>query len=388
MRQKAEAPVEGERFPPHDGRAVAHVEGQQIVFLRVESDQIPAGECSLEVLQQHRVLAYGVDSHPGDRLRLEADAVTPAENLRMRHRLEVAVHQQPPVRAYRQAGICEKSRRLNAHCHKEEVTRPGRARGRAHRARLGGFDLLALDKANPQADKPAHRLAPHRRIETRQQPLPGDQSDLRRSGGILHQPAQVGGDLQAGRPAAGDHDKKLSLLERGDDPVAGVEQLFNGLDRNHRLVGRHPAIDRHAAAGVEGGDVVRDLIPPLPVQFFFYGIHPGHHVLDEIRPAGERHVLYVETNFLGPVDAGEHAGAHAGVIVMRTGADHGDAMAGRSEVGQLFQDRHVGMSCAHEDQVFRHGKNRSRLGVWIFGFGWVFGCLAALNGKTPKYPDT
>jgi hypothetical protein len=40
--------------------------------------------------------------------------------------------------------------------------------------------------------------------------------------------------------------------------------------------------------------------------------------------------------------------------VQRAGADHRDAVAGRREVGQAFQDHHVGVTGAHENQVFTH----------------------------------
>ena len=61
-------------------------------MLGSEGDEVPTGEGPLQVLQQHRVLAHRVDPHPGERPRLEADAVPAAENLRMRHRLEELVH--------------------------------------------------------------------------------------------------------------------------------------------------------------------------------------------------------------------------------------------------------------------------------------------------------
>ncbi len=134
--------------------------------------------------------------------------------------------------------------------------------------------------------------------------------------------------------------------------MARVEKPFDRFDRDHRRVRRNPFVDRHAAAGVEGGDVVSDALPALQLQFFAHRVHPDHQVLDEARPAGDCHLLHVEADFLWPVDTGEHAGPHAGVIVQGAGADHGDAMAGRREVGQLFQNRHVGMSGTHEDQVF------------------------------------
>jgi len=38
----------------------------------------------------------------------------------------------------------------------------------------------------------------------------------------------------------------------------------------------------------------------------------------------------------------------------RAGADDRDTVAGRREVGQAFQDRHVGVTRTHENKMFTH----------------------------------
>jgi len=159
----------------------------------------------------------------------------------------------------------KKRRRLHTDGHEEEVAGAGFARGQADRPAGGAVDLPAFDQGDPQAGQAALRPAAHRRFEPAQQTLPA----TRVISAVPRHPSPAAAGWRqspAGRAAAGHDDGQLPLLERGDDPVARVEKFFDGLDRDHGLVGRDPLVDRHAAAGVEGGDIVGDAPPALQLQ--------------------------------------------------------------------------------------------------------------------------
>jgi hypothetical protein len=84
------------------------------------------------------------------------------------------------------------------------------------------------------------------------------------------------------------------------------------------------------------------------------GIHQDHAVLDKRCSPVFRHLFHVEAGLGRPVYAGEQAGTHSRIIVIRGRADQRDSGPGLHGIAQAYKRRHVCVATAHENQVLRH----------------------------------
>jgi hypothetical protein len=165
---------------------------------------------------------------------------------------------------------------------------------------------------------------------------------------------QVCGDFDGRGPAAHNDDAKF-LPEAGFPylPPRGKEVLDRLYGENVGAGGIEE-VHRDLAPRVEGDGIVPDLGSRTENQSAPDGIHQDHTVLDERRPPVFRHLFHVEAGLGGPIDAGEQAGTHSRIVVIRGRADQRDAVTGLHGIAQARKRRKVGVAAAHEYQVLRH----------------------------------
>ena len=76
-----------------------------------------------------------------------------------------------------------------------------------------------------------------------------------------------------------------------------------------------------------------------------------HRVLNISRVPVFRHFPYIETDLLRTVDAGQHAGAHARIVVVRRRAYQGDAMTSAREFVEIEESFYMGMTSADKHEM-------------------------------------
>ena len=118
---KSRSAAEQEPLLSEDSGAVAQVEDQQVVTARIERLKITAFQSGHQVVEEHRVLAHGVDADLVQGMLFEVDAVAAAEHVRMGRALEIPIDQKSAVRTCRQAGSFKNRRRLDTDGHENDV---------------------------------------------------------------------------------------------------------------------------------------------------------------------------------------------------------------------------------------------------------------------------
>jgi hypothetical protein len=158
-----------------------------------------------------------------------------------------------------------------------------------------------------------------------------------------------------GRGASAHHDDAKPLFEAGCQYLSSCsKEILDRLDGINVFAGWMEEIQRDLAPRVEGDGIVPDLGSRTENQDAPDGIDQDHPFLDERCPPVFRHLFHVEAGLGRPVDAGEQAGTHPGIIVIPGRADQRDAVTGPYGITQTHHRRQVGVAAAHENQVLRH----------------------------------
>ena len=118
---KSRPAAEQEPLLPEDPGAVAQVEDQQVVTAWIERLKVTALQSGHQVVEEHRVLAHGVNADLVQGMLFEVDTVAAAEHVRMGPALKITIDQKSAVRTGRQAGGFKNRRRLDTDGHKNDI---------------------------------------------------------------------------------------------------------------------------------------------------------------------------------------------------------------------------------------------------------------------------
>jgi hypothetical protein len=235
----------------------AKVEDQQIVATRFEGPQVAAVQLRDDVVEQHGILANGVDAYLVQGGILEVDAVAAAENLGILHALQEAVDLQTAVGADGDAGIGKNGRWLDPQGQEDEIRRQTFAAIQEEAVWCYGVHDGAFVDGDAAPYQGAGDPAAYRWGKTGHENASGADGDARhfRPAGRGQLP-DVAGDLGRGGTAADDDHLWAVPLEMIDESASGFHEPFDGFDAE-KIDGR--SVDNgtgNIATGVAGKDIV------------------------------------------------------------------------------------------------------------------------------------
>jgi hypothetical protein len=352
-----------ERRPPaefqpaflQDADPAAQVEDQQIVAPRVKGHQVAAVQPGRDVVEQHRVLANGVNPHLVQGLVLEVNAVAAAEDVGMLGALQKAVDSQTAVRPRDDARITKNGRWCDAQGQEDEIRRQGVAVVQGDGTEGHGLRVNALADGNSPSTQGLHDSATDRFGKA------GHESPARTDGDTRHVTAGGGGQLPdiAGHlrcgGAATDNDHIRDVPgEMVDEAAFCFHEPFDGLDGKDivkiAVNGRLGDI----AARVAGEDVIGNRVPVFKNNGFLFRIDPGRFARQEGSTLLFNHMPGGKANLIRPVGAGKHARPHARVVMMIRRADDGHGVTFFGNLTQVGQRNHVSMAPADKYQSLFH----------------------------------